>query len=91
MVDMLDYYGTETIERSTGEVTRYKVFDRPFNDGEGRVAGQEDVQVAIHRTFSNFAREGRVNKVDSFARSKWERQELDCSRADGRHGGLFAP
>ena len=63
MVDMMDHYGTESIERSTGEVTRYKVFDRPFNDGEGRVAGQEDVQVAIHRTFSNFAREGRVNKL----------------------------
>lgn len=63
MVDMMEHYGTESIERSTGEVIRFKVFDRPFNGGEGRVAGQEDVQVAIHRTFSNFAREGRVNKL----------------------------
>ncbi|MBT6176490.1 MAG: serine protein kinase PrkA [Deltaproteobacteria bacterium] len=63
MVDMMEHYGTESINRATGEVTRFKVFDRPFNDGEGRVAGQEDVQVAIHRTFSNFAREGRVNKL----------------------------
>ena len=63
VVDMMDHYGTEHVERPTGDATRFKLFDLPFLQGEGRVAGQEDVQVAIHRTFSNFAREGRVNKL----------------------------
>ena len=63
VVDMMDHYGTVEVERPTGAVTRYKLFDMPFAEGEGRVAGQEDVQLAIHRTLSNFAREGRVNKL----------------------------
>ena len=63
VVDMMEHYGTEEVERPTGTVTRYSLFDMPFAQGEGRVAGQEDVQLAIHRTLSNFAREGRVNKL----------------------------
>lgn len=63
IVDMLDHYGREEIERVTGTVTRFKLFDAPFAAGEGRVAGQELVQEALYRIIANFAREGRVNKL----------------------------
>ena len=34
-----------------------------FVRGEGRVAGQEEVQWDVYRCLANFAREGRVNKL----------------------------
>src|SRR6267143_341236 len=53
--DSFDYYGTETVQRASGSVRRFKLFDRPFDqvagvqEGEGGspVIGQEDVQNAI--------------------------------------------
>ena len=63
VVDMLDHYGRNELELPTGKVTRFKVFDAPFAAGEGRVAGQELVQMDLYRILANFAREGRVNKL----------------------------
>ncbi len=63
IVDMLDHYGREELDLPTGKVTRFKLFDAPFAEGEGRVAGQELVQDALYRLLANFAREGRVNKL----------------------------
>lgn len=63
LVDMFDHFGREELALPTGRVTRFKVFDAPFADGEGRVAGQEAVQEQLYRIFANFAREGRVNKL----------------------------
>lgn len=61
--DMFDHFGVEELDLPTGPVQRFKLFDAEFDNGEGRVAGQEEVQEKIYRCISNFAREGRVNKL----------------------------
>src|SRR5262249_58889729 len=70
--DCFDFYGTEAVQRSSGPVRRFKLFDRPFDlgpnssqEGEGGapVCGQEDVQNAIYRILSGFVRRGRMNKL----------------------------
>lgn len=63
LVDMFNHFGQEELDLSWGKVTRFKLFDAPFADGEGRVAGQEEVQDTLYRILANFAREGRVNKL----------------------------
>ena len=69
--DCFDYYGTETVQRASGSVRRFKLFDRPFDqatgvqEGEGGapVVGQEEVQNAIYRILHSFVRAGRVHKL----------------------------
>jgi serine protein kinase len=69
--DCFDYYGTETLQKPWGNVRRFKLFDRPFDqtsgvqEGEGGapVVGQEDVQNAIYRILNSFIRAGRVHKL----------------------------
>ncbi len=65
--DMFDHFGRETVLRPWGELVRYRLFDLPFLEpGEARsdaLVGQEAVQAEIYRTLSNFAREGRANRV----------------------------
>ncbi len=63
LVDLFDHYGQTEVTLPTGKVTRFKLFDAPFAGGEGRVAGQEQVQETLYRLLANFAREGRVNKM----------------------------
>ncbi len=70
--DCFDFYGSETVQRSSGPVRRFKLFDRPFDlgpnssqEGEGGapICGQEEVQNAIYRILSGFVRAGRMNKL----------------------------
>ena len=69
--DCFDFYGTEMVQRPSGPVRRFKLFDRPFDqaatlqEGEGGapVIGQEEVQNAIYRILSSFVRAGRVHKL----------------------------
>ena len=69
--DCFDFYGTEMLARPSGAVRRFKLFDRPFDqgatlqEGEGGapVVGQEDVQNAIYRILNSFVRAGRVHKL----------------------------
>ena len=70
--DCFDFYGTEIVERPSGPVRRFKLFDRPFDqgantlqEGEGGapVVGQEEVQNAIYRVLNSFVRAGRVYKL----------------------------
>lgn len=69
--DSFDYYGTETVQGAAGPVRRFKLFDRPFDqgaalqEGEGGapVVGQEDVQNSIYRILDSFVRAGRVHKL----------------------------
>lgn len=63
LVDMFEHFGREELDLPTGKATRFKLFDAPFADGEGRVAGQENIQEQLHRILANFAREGRINKM----------------------------
>jgi predicted Ser/Thr protein kinase len=61
--DVFDHFGTEEIRQPRGTVHRWKLFDCPFDGGRERLIGQEEVQARVYRTLSNFARDGRVNKL----------------------------
>ena len=63
LLDAIDHFGSESLETPHGKVRRYAIFDRPFDDGLGRVAGQEEVQGAIHRILANFVQARRANKL----------------------------
>ncbi len=61
--DVMDHYGTEQVPHPSGTIRRFKLFDVPSSDRDGRVAGQEEVQNAIYRLLGNFVRAGRINKL----------------------------
>jgi predicted Ser/Thr protein kinase len=69
--DAFDHFGTSRVTYPWGDYTRYKLFDLPWEtadrtaDGRARgsVIGQEHVQEEIYRSISNFAREGRPNRL----------------------------
>ena len=61
--DVFDHFGTEERSLPAGALTRYRLFDAPWADGDGRVAGQERVQREIYRLVNSFVREGRVSKL----------------------------
>ncbi|MBK8216792.1 MAG: serine protein kinase PrkA [Myxococcales bacterium] len=73
--DVFDHYGTTTVRHPWGEHTRYNLFDLPFEDAGGAghadsiaarragLVGQEPVQEEMYRALSNFAREGRPNRL----------------------------
>lgn len=65
--DMFDFYGRTQIERPWGAMTRYRLFDLPFlpehEASREMLVGQEEVQAELFRVLSNFAREGRPNRI----------------------------
>jgi serine protein kinase len=61
--DVLDYFGTEPIRTPRGPMIRWRVFDCPWDGGKDALVGQEEVQAAVYRLVSNFAREGRTNRL----------------------------
>ncbi|HEY3351902.1 MAG TPA: serine protein kinase PrkA [Polyangia bacterium] len=61
--DVFDHYGTEQVRHPRGALTRFKLFDAPFDDGRERLIGQEEVQHRVYRVIANFVREGRSNKL----------------------------
>ncbi|HEX8700409.1 MAG TPA: serine protein kinase PrkA, partial [Myxococcaceae bacterium] len=61
--DVMDHYGTEQVPHPSGTIRRFKLFDVPSSDRDGRVAGQEEVQNAFYRLLGNFVRAGRINKL----------------------------
>ena len=61
--DALEFFGTETVRSPRGSVTRWKLFDCPWDEGKDHLVGQEEVQAAVYRLVSNFAREGRTNRL----------------------------
>ena len=61
--DVFDYFGEETRPLATGSIRRFKLFDAPWANGTGRVAGQEQVQNELYRLLTNFVRQGRVSKL----------------------------
>jgi serine protein kinase len=60
--DMFDHFGTESVRHPEGEIRRFKLFDAPWDNGEGTLLGQEEVQNSIYRILSNFSRQGRVDR-----------------------------
>ncbi|HXI59763.1 MAG TPA: serine protein kinase PrkA [Polyangia bacterium] len=61
--DVMDHYGTETVRTPRGTSLRWKLFDTPWDGGKDALMGQEEVQGAVYRLISNFAREGRTNRL----------------------------
>src|SRR5256885_1960239 len=70
--DCFDFYGTATAQNPGGPLRRFKIFDRPFDqgptslqEGEGGapVCGHEEVQNASYRILNGFVRAGRINKL----------------------------
>lgn len=61
--DCFLFYGTETKPAVWGDVTHYRLFDAPFDDGKERLVGQERAQQRVFRLLDNFVRQGEVNKL----------------------------
>jgi serine protein kinase len=70
--DAFDHYGTTLVRYPWGEFTRWRIFDLPWEKGvmsssagttRSALIGQELVQGEIYRAISNFAREGRPNRL----------------------------
>src|SRR5450432_2834379 len=61
--DVFDHFGTEIVRTPRGSITRWKLFDCPWDAGKDALAGQEEVQASVYRLVSNFAREGRTNRL----------------------------
>lgn len=66
--DCLDHFGSYEVTRPTGTVRRFRLFDLPFEDAKDGarreyLVGQEHVQETLYRSLSNFAREGRSNRL----------------------------
>src|SRR5450755_388530 len=61
--DVFDHFGTEIVRTPRGSMTRWKLFDCPWDAGKDALAGQEEVQAAVYRLVANFAREGRTNRL----------------------------
>jgi len=61
--DVLDHFGTETVRTPRGTMQRWRLFDVPWDNGKDALMGQEEVQGSLYRLISNFAREGRTNRL----------------------------
>jgi predicted Ser/Thr protein kinase len=60
---VFDHFGSEEVKTPRGTMTRWRLFDVPFDNGRDRLVGQEDVQARVYRVISNFVREGTINKL----------------------------
>lgn len=73
--DMFDHFGTRTVKKPWGELTRFCLFDLPWDRDESApghrapaardaaLVGQEDLQAEIYRCLENFVQEGRANRL----------------------------
>jgi serine protein kinase len=74
--DMFDHFGTRTIEKPWGQLTRFNLFDLEFDAAaeardaaegyrrrEAALVGHEDLQAEIYRGLCNFVQEGRANRL----------------------------
>ncbi len=61
--DVFDHFGIEPVRTPRGPMTRWRLFDCLWDNGKDALVGQEEVQGAVYRLVSNFAREGRTNRL----------------------------
>jgi serine protein kinase len=67
--DVFDHFGTRKVQHPWGDFTRWNLFDVPWESDvkgavqRGGLVGQEHVQEEMYRALSNFAREGRPNRL----------------------------
>ena len=60
--DALDYFGRKQVRTPQGNVTRYCLFDRQFDDGP-RLVGQERGQNELYEVLDGYCRLGRVDSL----------------------------
>ncbi|MBI1944107.1 MAG: serine protein kinase PrkA [Deltaproteobacteria bacterium] len=63
VMDVVQHFGKSEARLPTGKVVRHKLFDAAFDDGRGRVVGQERVQQQMVRILENFVRSGRIDRL----------------------------
>src|SRR5258708_37045906 len=56
--DVFDHFGTELVRTPRGVMTRWKLFDCPWDAGKDALVGQEEVQAAVYRLGWDVARGG---------------------------------
>jgi serine protein kinase len=61
--DVFEHFGTETVRSPRGVLTRWRLFDCPWDEGKNSLKGQEEMQASVFRLISNFAKEGRTNRL----------------------------
>jgi serine protein kinase len=60
--DALDHFGRTQVRTPQGTVTRFKLFDREFDDGP-RLVGQERAQNELYEILDGFCRLGRIDSL----------------------------
>lgn len=69
LADCIDHYGERPADHGPTTLSRYRLFDLPFDAEDGpnkrteRLIGHEEIQHAFRRSLANFVREGRVNRL----------------------------
>jgi predicted Ser/Thr protein kinase len=63
LMDVVHHFGSHDVKLPTGKFVRHTLFDAAFDDGKGRVAGQERVQQHVVRVLENFVRSGRIDRL----------------------------
>ena len=61
--DCFEYFGRQSREEVWGDVHHFNLFDAPFDEGRGRLIGQELAQIRVVKLLEGFVRQGRVNKL----------------------------
>ena len=65
--DMIEFFGTEHVERPWGSCERYRLFEQAFAgaavQNASALVGHEEVQQEFVRSIANFRREGRANRL----------------------------
>ncbi|MEZ0227787.1 MAG: serine protein kinase PrkA [Planctomycetota bacterium] len=61
--DTFEYFGTRVVRGVEGPITRFNLFDAPFNAGRDKVWGQEEVQNEVYKILTAFCEKGRIDKL----------------------------
>jgi serine protein kinase len=61
--DAFDHYGTREVDFIGGKVTRWNIFDAPWDNGRDPLVGQEPVQAELHRHLRRFSATGYGDKL----------------------------
>lgn len=63
LLDAIDHFGQQKLDKPWGQVTRYKIFDQEFTDASYRLVGQEAAQAGVRSAIAAQVRDGRVNRL----------------------------
>lgn len=63
LVDAFDHYGKYEVDGIGGKVTRFRLFDAPFDQGAERLIGHEETQQEVYELLQRFSAIGRANRL----------------------------